>query len=132
MKARNPLFIKTAAIIFSIFILCVIVFADLGYLRRPLYLMHKIPYGDKLGHFVLIGTLACLVIASAIQTRPDWNPNMTAIISALILAVIFSVEEASQVFFQDRHAGWKDLVANYAGIIAFGLFAWYTHKKRTS
>jgi len=37
-----------------------IVAADVGWLRRHLLTLHRIPWGDKLGHFFLFGFLSFL------------------------------------------------------------------------
>ena len=130
MKARGC--IKTAAILFGTFILVIVVLADLGFLQGQLRLLHSIPYGDKAGHFILLGILTFLVVSSVLQSYPGWNPNRAVAGVALVLAVLSGIEEASQIFFPGRHAGIEDLMANYAGIFVFSLLAWQVNKKRTS
>lgn len=121
---------KWLAVLFSLFLCVIIALADLGFLGGPLRALHRIPYGDKIGHFSLVGILAFLVITSLIQTLPARDPNWVAFSTAFILAVIFTIEEASQGPIRGRDASWKDLFANYAGIVFFGLIAWHLNRKR--
>ena len=124
--------IKTAAILFGIFILGIVVLADLGILQGQVDFLHSIPVGDKIAHFLLLGILAFLTNSSVLHARPDRNPKLTVIGIALLLAVLAGVEEASQTLFRGRHPGLDDLLANYLGIAVFSLLAWYVNKKRTS
>lgn len=121
---------KWLAALFAVFILAVILLADFGYLREPLAALHAFPFGDKLGHFGLIGILSFLVISSSIQAVPARGPGLVAAVTGLILLVIFTAEEASQVRIHGRDASLADLSANWAGIVAFGFLAWLTNRAR--
>jgi len=110
----------------------IIVLADLGFLRGQVDFIHSIPFGDKIGHFLLIGIFTFLIVSSVLKSGIEWNPRTAVFFTILLLAVFFSLEEASQIMFPGRHAGWDDLLANYTGIVVFSLLAWYINKKRTS
>jgi polysaccharide biosynthesis protein VpsQ len=120
---------KRLAVLFTLFLIIVIVLADLGYMRRVLWLLDAIPYGDKVMHFLLVGTLNFLITSSLIQTLPAWNSKLVALTVGLCIAMIFTIEEISQEFFRGRDATLNDLLANYAGIIFFGFVAWFYKQK---
>ena len=66
-----------------------------------------------------------LVTFSLIQELPKQDPRRVAILAAIVLALIFGLEEASQGPIQGRDANILDLAANYAGIGCFGWLAWW-------
>lgn len=115
---------KWLAILFTAFIVAVIALADMGQLPSFLRVYERIPYGDKIGHFVLIGILGFLAVSTSLETLPHRDPGRVAVIAALILALIFTLEEASQGPIAGRDASWKDLFANYAGITVFSFLAY--------
>lgn len=121
---------KWLTVVFAFFLTTIIILADLGYMQGRLRLLHSIPYGDKLGHFLLVGVLSFLLTASLLQAHPSRDPAWIAVSVGLILGFIFTVEEASQAFIRGREASFKDLFANYAGIIFFGFLAWILNGKR--
>lgn len=123
---------KKLTILFAAFLLSIIVLADLGRLRRLLSIMNRIPYGDKVLHFLLIGTLTYLVATTLVQALPNRDPKLLVLISGFILAVIFTIEEISQGPIPGRDASLKDLLANYAGIAFFGFFSWLSNRRRIS
>lgn len=123
---------KRFAILFAIFLAAVILLADLGYMQVEIRILNMFPLGDKIVHFLLIGILDFLITASLIQTLPSRSPIWVAVSVAFILAVVFTIEEASQGSIHGRYASWKDLVANYAGIVFFGFMAWFLNRKPKS
>jgi len=129
---RLEVCIKFAAIFFGLFILIIVVLADLGILQGQLDFIHSIPYGDKIAHILLLGVFTFLVISSVLQARPDLNPKRVVVAISLLLAVLASMEETSQLLFRGRHAGFDDLLANFIGIAVFSTIALHVNKKRTS
>jgi VanZ family protein len=121
---------KWFAVIFAVFIALVIGAADLGLLRGQLDALHALPMGDKIGHFVLIGLLSFLVITSLIHELPKQDPRRIALATAILMALIFGIEEASQRLIQGRDANPGDLMADYAGIAFFSWLSLKLHFKR--
>jgi len=121
---------KWSAILFAIFVGMIVVLADAGVLNPALNFINSIPFGDKLGHFILIGTLTFLIVGTMIQTNPSLDPKLVAGRTALAIAVFFSLEEFSQNFFPSRHPDIRDLLANFMGILCFGLASYYLSRKR--
>lgn len=73
------------------------------------------PGSDKVGHFVLLGSLAFalnLALRGRRQTIGRFRPNL----GGLLVGVVITLEEISQIWISTRQFEWADLVANYAGI----------------
>lgn len=112
------------------FIILVIVAADLGYLRFALRLVNRVDHLDKILHFTLIGTLTYLVTASLLQTFPNANINWVVLSSVLFFLIVFTLEEISQGPIRNRDFSLKDLAANYLGIFTFGFLVWIQYRKK--
>jgi VanZ family protein len=113
---------KWIAILFALFIVLIIVLANMGMLDF-LGALNRIPYGDKAGHFVLYGILTLLVDLTLIRSRPDLSPNLIVLRSALILALLIGLEEFSQQYFPSRTFDLVDLTFSYLGVIFFSWVA---------
>lgn len=114
---------KWLAILFTLFILLIIVLADVGFLSRYLNFLHGIPFGDKLGHFILYGILALLINLSLFRSRPLQDRKSIAVKAGLILALVIGLEEFSQQFFAKRSFDLVDLTFSYLGLISFSWLA---------
>ncbi len=115
---------KKWAVLFTVFIVAIIVLADtrhLGFLGG----LYDFPYGDKVGHFLLFGLLSLLVNLAALERRRTSQAWHVAFGVSLMLAVLIGLEEFSQRFFAARTASWMDLAASYLGV---SVFAWVALK----
>ena len=112
---------KLLAISFFCFLLLVAYWADTDSMPKIISAIVEIPYGDKIGHFVLYGILAYLLTVAMPFRRVEilrWSLPL-----GLVLAAGFAtLEEITQIFFAARTASWKDLVSGYAGIAAATVF----------
>jgi len=108
---------KLLAFAFFWFLLLVAYWADTDSMPKIISAMIEIPYGDKIGHFVLYGILAYLLTVAMPFRRVKilrWSLPL-----GLVLAAGFaSLEEASQLFFVNRTASLVDLFSGYSGILA--------------
>jgi len=111
---------KWLAILFGLFIIGIIVIADLGMLDI-LGFINKIPYVDKAGHFILYGILTLLVDLALTRSHPHLNRSLLVLRVALILAFLIGLEEFSQRYFPDRTFDLVDLTFSYLGV---ALFSW--------
>lgn len=102
-------------IAFSIFIALVIRAANTGQGGRYWGFLHHIPWGDKLGHFILMGTL-CLLLNLALRCRTVRLGRLPMQLGTLIISVFVIVEEISQVFLPHRTFDLGDLLADGIGI----------------
>ena len=111
---------KWFAILFGLFIVVIIVLANMGSLGI-LKFVNQIPCGDKIGHFTLYGILTLLIDLAIIQSRPNISRKLIISRVALILALLIGVEEYSQKFIPSRTFDLVDLTFSYLGVI---LFSW--------
>jgi VanZ family protein len=86
-------------------------------------IVYSFQYGDKAGHFALLGVLALLVDLALIELLPRLRPSSLALAGSVTIAALISLEELSQVWMPTRTPDWLDLVASYAGIFAGTLIA---------
>ncbi len=114
---------KRIAILFTLFIILVIVLADTGNLPRHLKSIYDFPYGDKLGHFVLYGLLNFFITLAFIRSLPARTPKLVALSIGLTLALLIALEEFSQKYFAKRTFDLIDLMAGYLGLIVGGFVA---------
>ncbi len=102
----------------------------MGKLEFLLWIMNRFPLGDKIAHFFLVGILSFLVNRTVMRLlSPGQSPKWILMIATLVLLVIFTIEEISQIPIMNRDASLSDLAANYAGILFFAFLAWQTGKK---
>ncbi len=113
-------------IAFFLFVSLIIFLADAGWAPGFFQWIQHSTGGDKAGHFVLIGGLAlCLNLSLGCR---KWRGLM---VGSLIVAVLCTAEEFSQLFNRHRHFDWLDLAADYAGILVAGLAAQRIARPRT-
>jgi VanZ family protein len=113
---------KWLTIFFTLFIVLIIILADLGKLGL-FAIVYRIPYADKVGHFILYGILALLVSLTLFRSFPNQSRILVAVISGLILALLIGLEELSQRNFANRTFSLEDLGASYLGLIFFSWLA---------
>jgi VanZ family protein len=116
---------KWLTILFTLFILLIIVLADMGKLST--LFITRFPYADKAGHFLLYGILALLINLTLFRSLPLRSRTWLALMSGLILALLIGLEEFSQQYFANRTFSLSDLSASYLGVI---LFSWLAIKIR--
>jgi VanZ family protein len=86
------------------------------------------PYGDKAGHFILMGLFSLLLnMALSCKTVKLWKLNL--LMGSLIVALVVTLEEFSQLFIRYRSFDPVDLVFDYTGIFLFGQLAYYLTKR---
>src|SRR6185503_4296485 len=120
---------KWITFLFALFIILIIVLADKGQLGL-LKLINQIPYGDKVGHFILYGILTLLINLTLLRSLPSQSPRWVTVISSLILALLIGIEELSQQFFASRTVSFQDLFAGYLGVIFFSWLALSINKSK--
>ena len=113
---------KWLTLFFALFILLIIILADLGKLGI-LRVIHQIPYGDKAGHFILYGILTLLIDLTLLRSRPDPSRQLIVVRCGLILALLIGLEEFSQQYFARRTPDMVDLLFSYLGVTFFSWVA---------
>jgi VanZ family protein len=119
---------KWLAILFTLFILLIIVLADAGVLARYVGFVYEFPYGDKAGHFILYGMLALLIDMALLHSAPQQSRKQLAVKCGLILALLIGIEEFSQQYFSTRTFDLLDLTFSYLGVL---FFSWVALKLKT-
>lgn len=102
-------------IAFASFIVFIIVLANQGSQAFIFRWVKVIPLGDKIGHFFLVGTLACFVNYS-LNWRKMRLPFVHLLLGSLLVAVVMLVEEISQLWLTHRTFDLLDLTSDLLGI----------------
>jgi len=97
----------------------IVLLADSGAISDLLFKLHFIPMGDKAAHFVLVGSMATLAIATLCCYWPR-RPVLAVTVATLAVGVVATLEEASNMLVEHRSCTLEDLVANYLGILCLG------------
>lgn len=111
--------IRLSVLLFALFLLLVIVLANTGKVGDVFGWVYFFPYGDKVGHFVLWGTLA-LLVSLGFPTSRVQILTLKVLKSNLIVCIPPVLEEISQFFFPERSASLIDLAAGLAGVFILG------------
>jgi len=114
---------KWLAILFTIFILLVIILADAGVLAHYVGFIYAFPFGDKAGHFILYGILTLLIDLAHFRARPDQSRRRLAVMCGLVLALLIGLEELSQQHFSSLTFDLVDLTFSYLGVLFFSWVA---------
>lgn len=123
--------IKIFATLFTLFFACVVAWANSGNAFGAIGMMMQVPFGDKIAHFLLLGTLSFL-INSSLRCRNLTVFGHNILLGSLLIAVVITLEEGSQAFIPHRNFEILDIVCNYAGIFTFGKLARLYERKNNS
>ena len=115
--------IRVLLIAFLSFLVWVIYQKDTGATIAVTRIIEGIPNGDKLGHFLLMGTLTILGVLASQFHRFKFKETLQIYSASLIIFVVITLEEFSQLFLESRTFEWLDMTANTAGIVLFSLLA---------
>ena len=112
-----------------IYIISLLFFAFIGYIlysantgRELLFfqILEYIPWGDKLAHVVLIGTLAFL-LNLMLRGKTFTVNGVQILLGSCIVFGFITIEEFTQMYIPTRNFDWIDLMANYVGIWLAGV-----------
>jgi len=120
--------IQRIALLYSVLIVAIIVLAGQSNKQYLINLVHVLPFGDKLGHFILIGVLALVVNLSLQCARWRWG-RITLLKGSVLVAVVVTLEELSQLFISTRSFDLGDLAADFLGIVVFGQLALWLYQR---
>lgn len=116
----KQLFWPTLALSFLAFIFWIIIQADLGQSIAMGKLVRQLPYGDKMGHFLLYGMLAFLVNL-ALKNRKFPILGHQVLLGGLLVLVFALLEECTQLALSTRDFELWDMFCDLVGIV---LFSW--------
>ena len=81
--------------------------------------VEKVPLGDKIGHFLLMGMFSFL-LNLALNVKTFRFIRFEYLSGSLIVFGLVTLEEISQIFISGRTFDLYDLIFDYAGIFIFG------------
>lgn len=88
-----------------------------------------IPFGDKLGHFFLMGFFSFLMnLVLRAKTFQIWK--IRVLLGNLLVLIIVTLEELSQMFVSGRTFDSGDLIADCLGIFVFGELARFVFERK--
>ena len=116
--------INIVAIAFLFFIFFVIISANMGWKFKFFQIGKILPFEDKMGHFLLVGTLTFL-INLLLSVRRIGLLGYKVLLGSFLMFTFFTIEEFSQIFISKRTFDLIDLTANYIGILIFGNLAYW-------
>ncbi len=115
MSAR----IRIISVIYTFILAGIVVLANVGQTQYLFTSLGSLPFGDKIGHFCLMGMLSLLVnLALRAKIFQFWKLNY--LLGSLIVLAVVTAEEFSQIFIRGRTFDASDLIFDYAGIFIFG------------
>lgn len=107
---------RLAALAFLLFIVWVVYMANAGHSSVFFDFVAAIPYGDKLGHVGLFGTLTFLTVLAS--KFAGWTLNNTRLYFGAIAVTLFVIsEKINQAFIPSRTFDFADLSADAVGIL---------------
>ena len=116
MRARVVLPVVLA--LYGALLVAIVVAANLGGTNEVFHVVTRIPYGDKVAHFGLIGLLAMLV--DLVAGRRDLRLGRLRVpLAPAVLFVVVLGEELSQAFLPTRTCDAIDLLADALGMATF-------------
>lgn len=119
---------KYIAILFTLFIITIIILADKNALPPFVRAIYDFPNGDKFGHFILFGLLSFILTLTFLRTLPNQARSRVALSVGLTLAVAITLEEFSQRYISARTFDLIDLTASYLGLLIGGWIAFRLKK----
>jgi len=122
---------KWISLLFTLFILVLIVWANTGNMPHALKIIYDFPSGDKAGHIILFGILSYLLNYSA-SSMLEGPPGSVVLRVSLFLIILVGFEEWTQQFLANRTSSWIDLAFSYSGIMIGAWLAWRYWKTRSN
>jgi hypothetical protein len=109
-----PAGIKIIAVIYIFILAGIIVLADVRETQFLFRFIRRLPFGDKIGHFLLMGTFS-LVVNLALSAKQVQIWKLKYLLGSLIVLTIVTAEEISQIYIRGRTFDF--------GILIFGEIA---------
>jgi len=114
---------------FTGLIIAIIIIANQGLVPVVFPFFRHIPFGDKLGHFLLMGLFSFLMNLT-FKTGVFHLAGIKVLKGSMLVTIVVVLEEISQLFIRSRSFTLSDLVCDLLGIICFGQLAAWVWKKR--
>jgi VanZ family protein len=102
--------------------MAVVYAANAGICQRYFDIVRSLPLGDKVSHFLLMGTMAAMANL-AFKRRTIAVGSLRPGIGTTVVAVIVVAEEISQIWIPGRTFDLFDLTADFLGMACGDLLA---------
>ena len=113
---------RGAFVTYAALFVAIVAIADRGHGDRYWHFIRSIPFGDKLGHLGLVGTLSLLLNLALGRRKAPGRLGFAMLGSVIVLAVM-SLEELSQIIVSTRTFDVFDWLANLAGTVVGEMMA---------
>ena len=124
-----PATMRWITLTFGLSVAGIVVAANLG-IARPLFVaVGRVPAGDKICHFLLVGVL-CFLVGTTLAGIWAKSGNRVILTVIATFVVLVTVDEFSQIWLAHRSFDLWDLACNYAGILVFGLLTIWWESRR--
>jgi len=120
-------FVSLIAASFFAFILWIIYLANTGSHSIFFELIRGMPYGDKLGHFILFGILTFL-FNFACRFKHFRINRLRIYYGSFAVFAFAMLEELSQAMVATRTLDWQDIAADIFGILFFSWLSTLTNR----
>jgi polysaccharide biosynthesis protein VpsQ len=114
--------LKWLTIIYALFLVVLVVLASQKQYLFLFRFVRRTPHADKVGHLLLMGLLSFLVNL-AISCKRIKIGRVQLLAGSLLVGLVVTLEELSQIFLRYRSFDLIDLAFDYAGILLFGYLA---------
>jgi len=112
---KSKLFTYLPPFLFFFFILWLMLAADFDQPNVVMDIGHRVPFGDKIGHFFLFGILA-LLMNMALKFRRMNILSRTFHVGSVFVLVFAIFEEFTQLAFDTRTFDFADMLFDLFGI----------------
>ena len=123
------MFVRLLLFGFVTFLVLLIISVNSGRMPQLWGPLYAIPFGDKIGHFVLMGMFSFLANLS-LSCRTVQISRCSIMLGTLIVFALVAAEEISQAFIATRSCDAADFVADTAGILIGAAAARVFFRKR--
>jgi VanZ family protein len=107
--------VQLSFVLYCIFIVAVLLVADLGLMPNISALLQGYSGLDKVGHFILVGILAWL-LNSAFRLGQLKLGRLRIFVGTIVVVTVVTLEEVAQLWIHTRRFELIDLLAGYLGI----------------
>ncbi len=114
-----PARIKVLAAAYIFILAGIVVLADVRETQFLFNFVRRLPFGDKIGHFCLMGMFS-FVVNLILNARTVGFGKFKYLLGSLIVLAVVAAEEFSQRFVRGRTFDAGDLIADALGILLFG------------
>ncbi len=118
-------------IAFLLFLISLTILKTNNLSPRLFNFLQHVPHHDKLGHFLLMGILAYLAIASISPLLKSRNINYPQLIVGSVVSLVIIIEETSQACFPTRSCSYLDAAAGITGVIIAAMIYKLTSPAKT-